>query len=277
MWELNLPRQRARGAEMVSGSPVRSCSAVAGAAPQDLLIDVSPRGGRVRVTIRGEIDISVQAALEAALQDAVGRSTHGVDLDLSGTAFCDCSGLRCFLAARHRALSAGKTLTIQAASPVVQRLLGVTGTWPLFTLQQRAPSHPACTPGLPTAPSVEDGPFGDDDLRAEVVQLRRAVHTRPVIDQAIGVLMATYSLSAGEAWQVLVAVSCDTDAELAVFAEDLVTAVRGRPMSEAVQQEVCAAVAALRAGRAGSGEVPGQQSVQEKGAGDRTASSPDEA
>ncbi|MFF8428835.1 STAS domain-containing protein [Streptomyces sp. NPDC016566] len=249
---------------------------MAGAAPQNLLIDVSPRGGRVRVTIRGEIDISVQTALEAALQDAVERSTHGVDLDLSGTAFCDCSGLSCFLTARHRALAAGKTVTIHAASPLVQRLLGVTGTWPLFTLRQRAPDHPACVPGVPTATPAEDGPFGDDDPR-EVVQLRRPVHTRPVIDQAIGVLMATYSLSAGEAWRALVTASHYTDAELAVVAEELVTAVRGRPMSDAVQQAVCAAVASLRSDRAGSDGMPGQQSVREEGAGDRTASSPDEA
>ncbi|MFJ9870131.1 ANTAR domain-containing protein [Streptomyces sp. NPDC101165] len=229
------------------------------------------------MTIRGEIDISVKAALEAALQDAVMRSTYGVDLDLSGTAFCDCSGLSCFLAARHRALAAGKTVTVQAASPLVQRLLGVTGTWPLFTLQQRASRHPAYAPGLPDAASAEDAPFRDGDLRAEVVQLRRAMQTRPIIDQAIGVLMATYSLSAEDAWQVLVAVSHTTDTELVMVAEQLVTAVRGRPMSDAVRQEVGAAVASLRTGRAGSDGMPSQQSVQEHGEGGQAASSPDEA
>ncbi|MGW2747353.1 ANTAR domain-containing protein [Streptomyces sp. NPDC001450] len=248
-----------------------------GAAPQDLLIDVSPRGGRVRVTIRGEIDISVEAALEAALQDAVRRSTYGVDLDLSGTAFCDCTGLNCFLAARHCALAAGKTVTIQAASPLVQRLLGVTGTWPLFTLQHRASSDPACAPGLPAAASAEDAPFGERDLRAEVDQLRRAMQTRPVIDQAIGILMARYSLSADDARQVLVAVSHNTDTELAVVAEELVTAVRDRPMSDAVQQEVGAAVASLRTGHAGSDGQPGQQPVQEAGEGGQADSPPDEA
>lgn len=277
MWELKLPRQQARGVETASGSPSRCCSAVAGAAPQNLLIDVSPHGGRVRVTIRGEIDISVEAALEAALQDAVRRSTYGVDLDLSGTAFCDCSGLSCFLVARHRALAAGKTVTIQAASPLVRRLLGVTDTWPLFTLQHRAPSRPACAPGLPAAASAEDAPVGDGDLRAEVVQLRRAMQTRPVIDQAIGILMATYSLDAVDAWQVLVAVSQNTDSELAVVAEELVTAVRGRPMSDSVQQEVVGAVASLRTGHAGSDGMPRLQSVQEDGEGGQAASSPDEA
>ncbi|MFJ5972916.1 ANTAR domain-containing protein [Streptomyces sp. NPDC093060] len=250
---------------------------MAGAAPQDLLIDVSPHGGRVRVTIRGEIDISVKAALEAALQDAVRRSTYGVDLDLKGTVFCDCSGLSCFLAARHRALAAGKTVTIQAASPLVQRLLGVTDTWPLFTLQHRVSSQPACTPDLPAAVSVQDAPVGDGDLRAELVQLRRAVQTRPVIDQAIGILTARYGLGAEDAWQVLVAVSQNTDSELAVVAGELVTAVRGQPMSDAVQQEVGRAVATLRTGHAGSDGMPRRHSVQEDGEGSQAATSPDEA
>ncbi|MFJ3230829.1 STAS domain-containing protein [Streptomyces sp. NPDC086787] len=104
----------------------------AGAAPGGLQIQVSPVGGRMRVTIRGEIDLSVRATLQAVLQEALTRSTHGVDLDLSGSAFCDCSGLNCFLAVRHRALPTGKTVSIQTASPLVRRLLDLTETWPLF-------------------------------------------------------------------------------------------------------------------------------------------------
>lgn len=42
-----------------------------------------------------------------------------------------------------------------------------------------------------------------DLLRTEVEQLRRAIVTRPVIDQARGVLMATHACSSDQAWNVL--------------------------------------------------------------------------
>ncbi|MDH6215497.1 AmiR/NasT family two-component response regulator [Streptomyces pseudovenezuelae] len=42
-----------------------------------------------------------------------------------------------------------------------------------------------------------------DLLRQEVQQLRRAIASRPVIDQARGVLMATHTCTSDEAWEVL--------------------------------------------------------------------------
>ncbi|MDQ1070816.1 ANTAR domain-containing response regulator [Streptomyces canus] len=42
-----------------------------------------------------------------------------------------------------------------------------------------------------------------DLLRTEVEQLRQAIVTRPVIDQARGVLMATHACSSDQAWNVL--------------------------------------------------------------------------
>src|SRR4051794_18463319 len=105
------------------------CASTAGPpAEQDLRIDALPRGERVLVTVRGELDISTDQALEAALRKAVSSCTRGVDLDLSGTAFCDCSGLNVLMAVRRRALDSGKALTIRSASAAVQRLLAVTGT-----------------------------------------------------------------------------------------------------------------------------------------------------
>ncbi|MFJ9821992.1 ANTAR domain-containing protein [Streptomyces sp. NPDC101151] len=277
MLQQKLPRQRAREAGMGSRRSVMQSPAGAGAAPPGLLINVSRRAGRVRVTLRGEIDLSAKAALEAALQDALSRSTHGVDLDLSGTTFCDCAGLNCFLAARHRALAAGKTVTIQAASPLVQRLLSVTATWPLFTLERPDSTRPAGAPTPPAAAHEEDVLDGDEDLRIEVDQLRRAMQTRPVIDQATGILMASFSLSAQDAWQVLVVASQNTNTKLAVVAEELRATVQGRPLSEAVQEQVRAAVASLHAGHAPSDEVQLQQSVQKDCQDGRAMPAPDEA
>ncbi|UXY32227.1 ANTAR domain-containing protein [Streptomyces sp. HUAS TT20] len=264
MRELNLPRQQAREDEIMSRSPVSHPAAQA--AQRALLIGVCARGGRLLVTIRGDLDISTEKAVQTVLRKAVGRSRHGIDLDLSGTGFCDCCGLNCFLTARRHAMAAGKTVTIQAASPLVQRLLSVTGTWPLFTLQHCPAGLSSCGPEA-TAEHQEDALDEDENLRTEVVQLRRAMQTRPPIDQATGILMATFSLTAEDAWDVLVALSQNTNTKLAEVAEKLLTTIQGRPLAEADQQQVAAAVAALHATRKAPAPPQPQQPLPDEEAG----------
>lgn len=99
---------------------------------------------------------------------------------------------------------------------------------------------------LSAADTQEDALSRDEDLHTEVAQLRRAMQTRPVIDQAIGVLMASFSLSPEDAWNVLVAVSQNTNTKLHQLARQLVTAVQGSALDEAVQQHLGAALLALR-------------------------------
>lgn len=84
------------------------------------------------VTVRGELDIGAQW-LQPELRDILGRSATGVDLDLSAVRFCDCGGLNVLLDLRHHALDQGKTVAVRACSPVVRRLLDLTGTGELFT------------------------------------------------------------------------------------------------------------------------------------------------
>lgn len=201
-------------------------------------IHLRPGGDRVTVVVRGELDLEGAPALECALREALGRSIHGIDLDLSGVEFCDCSALNIMLGMRHRALHEGKTVILRSAGPMVERLLGLTGTLSLF------------------APADEDGddvePFSSDetedesmlqDLRIEVVQLRRAMQTRPTIDLARGILMASFGLKAEDAWTVLVMASQNTNTKLHHLARDLVAAVGGEALSEPVQKQVSAAVA----------------------------------
>jgi len=85
-----------------------------------------------------------------------------------------------------------------------------------------------------------------EDLRIEVVQLRRAMQTRPVIDLARGILMASFGLGVEESWRVLVLASQNTNTKLYHLALDLVAAVRGEPPADAVQEQVAAAVAKVR-------------------------------
>jgi anti-anti-sigma factor len=191
--------------------------------PGQLAVEARSEGDRVVVSVRGELCLEVDRELTVRLQRALDDSVSGLDLDLSGVGFCDCSGLNALLRVRKQALAEGKTLTVRAAGPVFERLLELTGTEPLFTSEaDRADGH---------------------DLGVEVVQLRRAMETRPTIDLARGVLMASFGLSPDQAWDVLVHTSQNTNTKLHRLAEDLVQAVRGTPPPEAVQREVAAAVA----------------------------------
>jgi anti-anti-sigma factor len=199
-----------------------------------LTIGTEADGGRTRVSVAGELGLEVGEELRGALRAALAHTDEGIDLDLSGVSFCDCSGLNVLLAVREQALAEGKSVTLDRISSVVERLLSLTGTLPLF---------------LPAA-----GVNGtEQELGVEVVQLRRAMQTRPTIDLARGVLMASFGLSPQDAWEVLVAVSQRTNTKLYRLADGLVEAVRGDPLPEPLRREVAAAVARLAA--AGTAEA----------------------
>ncbi|MBT2676182.1 ANTAR domain-containing protein [Streptomyces sp. ISL-14] len=110
---------------------------------------------------------------------------------------------------------------------------------------------------------METSEGADYDLRIEVAQLRRAMQTRPTIDLARGILMASFSLSSEEAWMVLVAASQNTNTKLHSLAGDLVTAVKGDALPEAVQEQLSSAVARVNSGaETTGGETKGQEPAQ---------------
>lgn len=204
-------------------------------------VSLHARGDRVAVEIRGELDLDATEQLEHALRAALAAAVGTVELDLGAVVFCDCAALNVLLDLRERGLRQGKKVVVRSASPVVERLLELTGTAQLFTDADPRPADDALDAGPPR------GPGGEQDLRAEVVQLRRAMRTRPVIDLARGILMASFALSAQDAWRVLVDASQHTNTKLHHLAGDLVDAVEGDPPPEPVREQVAAAVARVRA------------------------------
>ncbi|GAB7102658.1 hypothetical protein JCM4814A_09720 [Streptomyces phaeofaciens JCM 4814] len=201
------------------------------AVPSRPAVCISQRNSRVSVVeLRGELDIDGGQLVRGALEDVLTGCTDRVELDLSRVTFCDCSGLHVLLAAHEQALAQGTTLTVRAAGPAVQRIMDMTGTSELLT-----GSRPE-----------EDTLSGEEDLQTEVTQLRRAMRTRPPIDQAIGVLMATFSLSPEDAWNVLVAVSQNTNTKLHRIAEQLLATVQGEALPGELRPHIAAAVDALR-------------------------------
>ena len=199
-------------------------------------IETLPEDRAPLVVVSGSIDLVTEQALHNGLSQAVARSERGVELDLSGVDFCDCSGLNVLLRVRRRALDEGKTLTIRSAGAAMLRLFSITGTLPLFTGTGQADE---------TAVTTEADEIGQD-LRIELVQLRRAMQTRPVIDLARGILMASFGLNAEDSWQVLVSVSQNTNTKLHEVADNLVDAVTGDPLPEPLRLQIAKTVTGLR-------------------------------
>ena len=198
-------------------------------------------GDRVLVTVRGELCIDDCDALERTLSTALAGAARGVDLDLGALECWDCSALNVLLAVRRQALAAGKTLTVTTAGAAAQRLLALTDTGALFTPSGRS------GPGPEPVPEPGPKPAEGTGLRAEVVQLRRAMQTRPEIDLARGILMASFTLSADEAWEVLVMASQNTNTKLCQLATNVVTTIQGTPLPPPVRRQLTTAVATITA------------------------------
>ncbi|MEY2241999.1 ANTAR domain-containing protein [Streptomyces sp. BF23-18] len=226
------------GDAVVHGELARGAR-VGGASPF-LETAVCPAGSRTLVAVAGEIDIDTAQTLQDSLSAALVRSREGLDLDLVRVDFCDCSGLRVLLRLRSLALAEGKTVRIGAAGHAVERLLMLTGTAPLFAPSNGAGPHP-------------DGK-SEKDLRAEVIDLKRAMWSRPVIDLARGVLMASFGVNDEDAWSVLVEVSQRSNTKLRLVAEKLVAAVTGDPLPGPLRQQISEAVARTSADPQGSGQ-----------------------
>ncbi|MER6212405.1 ANTAR domain-containing protein [Streptomyces sp. NPDC001642] len=87
------------------------------------------------------------------------------------------------------------------------------------------------------------------ELLREREQLRHAMGSRPVIDMARGVLMASFTCRPEEAWDILVTVSQHANVKLRVVAEAVTTATTGQPMPADLQDHLAAAVKMWQAER----------------------------
>lgn len=74
-----------------------------------------------------EVDITNAAGLRAALLDAASRGRAAVVVDLSGTQFCDTTGLHALVGAHRRAAAEGGRVLLVVATNAVTRVLEITG------------------------------------------------------------------------------------------------------------------------------------------------------
>jgi anti-anti-sigma factor len=241
-----------------------------------------PHGHRVLVTVRGDLELGTDDQLRRGLRDSLARSAEGIDLDLAGVGFCDCSGLNALLSIRREALEHAKTTTIRSISPAAHRVFSLTDTLSLFNppgAPEDRDTDYADTDGVDEDGADADGADAEDvrpaadvrpaedgrrgtgasislagrrvpDPRVEVVQLRRALETRDTIDLARGILMAVFALSPVEAWNALVRTSQNTNTKLHRTARRLVDSCTGAPVPPCTRERLSAAVAEVVAERA---------------------------
>ncbi|MFI5688346.1 ANTAR domain-containing protein [Streptomyces sp. NPDC051636] len=137
----------------------------------------------------------------AALPAGAGR----VELDMTGVDFMDTAGLE-FLDlldayGRHHGIPVSATAWNGQPRRILE-LAGLDTTDPLHTpVRTTDPEPPVPAPG-PSAVALERAERLHV-LQEEIGQLRRAIVSRPLIDQARGILMATHACTSDQAWDIL--------------------------------------------------------------------------
>ncbi|WP_037893054.1 ANTAR domain-containing protein [Streptomyces sp. NRRL WC-3626] len=183
--------------------------------------------GRALLTPRGELVRGCARVLAAKLAE-LPAGTARVDVDMSGVYFMDTGGLEFLEVLRdhRRRRSVPVTATRWNGQPRrVLELAGLDTTDPLRPAQEQEERLLL--------------------LQEEVEQLRQAIASRPVIDQARGILMATYGCTSDEAWHILREASQLSNTRLRTVAESLTAsaAAQATPPPENVRAALSRALA----------------------------------
>jgi anti-anti-sigma factor len=93
----------------------------------------------VRVKARGEIDLANRDLLDIQIAELWDSGWETVILDLSEVTFIDSSGLQVLMGHHHRAAQAGSRFAVVDGSPMVSRVLALTGLDRVLKLGTPAP------------------------------------------------------------------------------------------------------------------------------------------
>ncbi|MFE4047956.1 ANTAR domain-containing response regulator [Streptomyces sp. YIM B13518] len=209
--------------------------------PAPLVIGGRTDADRVLLTPRGELVRGcAQALVErlARLPDGTAR----VDLDMSGVYFMDTAGLEFLEVLRDHGRRRSVPVTATRWNGQPRRILELAGLDTADPLRSPAPED--APPRAVSAVALEREERLHV-LQEEVEQLRRAIVSRPVIDQARGILMATYGCTSEEAWHILREASQLSNTKLRAVAEALTagTGAQGAPPPEEVRSALSRALA----------------------------------
>ncbi|MFF7854082.1 ANTAR domain-containing protein [Streptomyces sp. NPDC007904] len=209
-----------------------------------LVIGGSADGNRALLTPRGELVHGCADALAERLA-RLPAGTARVDLDMSGVHFMDTAGLAFLAVLRDHGRRRSVPVTATGWNGQPRRVLELAGldtTDPLRSpVPDDAPARAGRAVALERAERLRV-------LQQEVEQLRRAIASRPVIDQARGILMATYGCTSDEAWHILREASQLSNTKLRAVAAALIASVEanGAPPPQEVRAALSRALARRR-------------------------------
>jgi anti-sigma B factor antagonist len=92
-----------------------------------LTISTESRDAVVLITVHGELDLATAPELSELTTELLERGDSRLVYDLSGLTFCDSTGLTVFVRAKNRVDELGGRLSLAAPSPIVHRVLDVSG------------------------------------------------------------------------------------------------------------------------------------------------------
>lgn len=189
----------------------------------------------------GELVRGSAQALSEKL-DQLPSGTARIDLDMSGVYFMDTAALDFLEVLRDHGRRRSVPVTATGWNGQPRRILELAGLDTTDPLRSPAPQ------GIPSPVASAVAREREERLRLlqeEVEQLRQAIASRPVIDQARGILMATYGCTSDEAWHILREASQLSNTKLRDVAEALTACAEaeGTPPPEEVRTALSRALA----------------------------------
>ncbi|MGX5209610.1 ANTAR domain-containing protein [Streptomyces violaceus] len=153
---------------------------------------------RAELTPRGELVHGCADILARTLAELPATITR-VELDMGGVHFMDTAGLRFLDVLGDYGRERATTVTTANWNGQPRRILELAG---LDTTDPLRPADHGPAPAAASAVALERAERLHV-LQSEVEQLRQAIASRPVIDQARGILMATHGCTSDQAWHIL--------------------------------------------------------------------------
>jgi len=94
----------------------------------EFALRIDEQDGSVFVAARGDVDVESVTAFNDGLREAVSRTPPEVRVDLAGITFLGSEGIRTLVLVHGAAAAQGTRLMVTAASPIVLRVLTLTGS-----------------------------------------------------------------------------------------------------------------------------------------------------
>jgi anti-sigma B factor antagonist len=84
------------------------------------------------LSLHGDIDLNTAPQLLEEATRLIDAGCHTLVLDLAGVGFCDSSGLSALVRLRNRLEPVGGRISLAAPTPIVQRVLEISGLTEIF-------------------------------------------------------------------------------------------------------------------------------------------------